>query len=96
MGKAFEKQTKTNKDQDEKQVNALESLKLKEVKLEETRPIEYDNCFINGPAEITDSTKAIYFNNLSYNFTGDSAPITFIGFKGPPHFLKVYITVIYL
>ena len=59
MGKAFEKQTKTIKDQDEKQLNALESLKLKEVEPEETKSIEYDNYFINGLAEIRDSTNAI-------------------------------------
>ena len=50
--------------------------------------IEYDNYFINGLAEIRDSTKAIDFNNLTYNFTGDSAPISFIGFKGPLHIFK--------
>ena len=41
-----QKQIKTIKDQGEKQVNALESLKLKEVKPEETKPIVYDNYFI--------------------------------------------------
>ena len=50
--------------------------------------IEYDNYFINGLAEIRDSTKAIDFNNLTYNFTGDSAPISFIGFKSPLHIFK--------
>ena len=59
MGKAFEKQTKTIKDQGEKQLNALESLKLKEVEPEETKSIEYDNYFINGLAEIRDATNAI-------------------------------------
>ena len=36
LGKAFEKQIKTNEDQDQKQVDALESLKPKE----QTKPIE--------------------------------------------------------
>ena len=47
MGKAFEKQTKTIKDQDQKQADALKALKPKEAK-----PIEYDNYFLNGLAEI--------------------------------------------
>ena len=83
LGKAFEKQTKTIKDQGEKQADALEALKPKE-----TKPIEYDDYFINGLAEMRDFTKTIDFNNLTYNFTGDSAPINFIGFKGPLHIFK--------
>ena len=39
MGKAFEKQIKTIKDQGKKQVDALESLKTKE----QTRAITYDD-----------------------------------------------------
>ena len=50
--------------------------------------MEYDNYVINGLAEIRDSTKTIDFNNLTYNFTGDSAPISFIGFKGPLYIFK--------
>ena len=86
LGKAFEKQTKTIKDQGEKQDDALKALKPKEAK-----PIEHDNYFINGLAEIRDSTKTIDCNNLTYNFTGDIAPRRFIDFKGPYVFLKVYI-----
>ena len=55
LGKAFEKQTKTIKDQGEKQVNALETLKLKELKPKETKPIEssdYGDCFLKGLVEI--------------------------------------------
>ena len=88
MVKGFEKQTKTIKDQGEKQADALKALKPKELKPKEIKPIENDNCFINGLAEIRDSTKTIDFNNLAYNFTGDSAPISLIGFKGPPHIFK--------
>ena len=52
LAKAFEKQTKTIKDQGEKQVNALETLKLKELKSKETKPnetkpVEYDTYFLN-------------------------------------------------
>ena len=45
LGKAFEKQTKIIKDQGEKQADALNALKSKEIK-----PIEYDYYFINGLA----------------------------------------------
>ena len=57
LGKAFEKQTKTIEDQGKKQVDALkslESLKPKEVKSEETKPIDYDDYYINKMAEIRD------------------------------------------
>ena len=83
LGKAFEKQTKTIKYQEEKQANALKALKPTE-----TKPIEYDNYFINGLAEIRDSTKTIDFDNLTFDFEGDSAAISFIGFKGPLHIFK--------
>ena len=89
LGKAFEKQTKTIKDQGKKQAHALKTFKLKELKLKETKPIEYDNYFINGLAEIRDFNKTFDFNNLNHNFTGDSAPISFIGFKGPLHVFKI-------
>ena len=88
LGKVFEKQTKTIEDQGEKQAGALKALKPKELKPKETKPTECDNYFINGLAEIRDSTKTIHFNNLTYNFTGESAPISFIGFKGPLHIFK--------
>ena len=88
LGKAFEKQTKTIEDQGQKQADVLKSLKPKELRPKETKPVEYDNYFINGLAEIRDSTKTIDFNNLTYNFTGDSAPISFIGFKGLLHIFK--------
>ena len=48
LGKAFEKQTKGIKDQGKKQVDALEFLKPKE----ETKPIHYDNYYIDRLAEI--------------------------------------------
>ena len=56
-GKTFEKQTKTIKDQGEKQVDALKSLQPKQVKPEEikpneTKPVEYGDYFLNGLAEI--------------------------------------------
>ena len=63
LGKAFEKQTKTIKDQREKQVDALEALKLKELKLKEIKPVENNNYFLNGLAEIQKSIEPIDFND---------------------------------
>ena len=57
LGKAFEKQTKTIEDQRKIEIDALkslESLKPKEVKLEETKPIDYDDYYITRMAEIRD------------------------------------------
>ena len=57
LGKVFEKQTKTIEDQRKIEIDALkslESLKPKEVKLEETKPIDYDDYYINRMAEIRD------------------------------------------
>ena len=71
-----------------KQIDVLGALKPKGLKPKEEKPIEYDHYFINGLAEIRNSTKTIDFNNLTYNSTGDSAPISFNGFKGPLHIFK--------
>ena len=70
LGKAFEKQTKTIEDQGKKQVDALKflkSLKPKEVKSEETKPIDYDDYYINKMAEILDESKKFDFNNFLTN-----------------------------
>ena len=84
MGKAFEKQTKTIKDQGEKQVNALETLKLKK-----TKPVKYDNYFLNGLTEIQKSFEPINYHDLTYNFNGPNlAPISFNKFKDPNHIFK--------
>ena len=50
--------------------------------------MEYDNHFINGLAEIRNFTKPIDFNEFTYNFTDNSAPISFIDFKGSLHISK--------
>ena len=65
LSKAFDKQTKTIKDQGEKQADALKALKPKELKPKETKPIEYDNYLVDGMAERRDLTKTIAFNNLT-------------------------------
>ena len=90
FGKAFEKQTKTIKDQGEKQADVLKALKTKEAfKPKELKPILYDNYFINGQREIRNSTKPTDFNNLIYNFKGpNNAPINFIELKDPLHIFK--------
>ena len=76
-GKAFGKQTKTIKDQGEKQF------------AKETKPIEYSDYFLNGLAEIQKSFGPISFNDLTFNFKDPNlAPISFIGFKSPHHTFK--------
>ena len=79
LGKVFEKQTKTIEDQGKKP---------KEVKLEETKPIYYDDYYINRMAEIRDQSKKIDCNNLKYIFKGKTTPTNFVGFKGPLHIFK--------
>ena len=81
---AFEKQTKTIEDQEEKQADALKALKPKELKPKEVKPIEYDNYFLNGLADIRKSIGPIDFNNLIFRFENPKlAPISFISFRVP-------------
>ena len=89
LGKDFEKQTKTIKDQGEKQVDSLKTLKLKELKPKEAKLIEHDNYFLNKMAAIRKSFKQMYFLYLTYNFKNlNLAPINFIRFKGPNNISK--------
>ena len=90
MAKAFEKRKKkTIKFQGEKQINASETLKLKETKPKETKPTKNDNYFLNGIAEIQKSFEPIGFHDLTYNFKGPNvASVGFIDFKGPNHIFK--------
>ena len=89
LGKAFEKQTKTIKDQGKKQIDALADLKLKEIKPRETKPNKYGDYFIDGLAKIQESYKLIDFNDLTYNFKDSKiTPVGFIKFKGPLHIFK--------
>ena len=85
LGKAFEKQTKTIEDQGEKQIKAIQDNKKGE---RQTKPNEYGDYFLNGLAKIRESSKPIDFNNLIYFYKGNSAPIKFIGYKGPMHIFK--------
>ena len=89
LGKAFEKQTKTIKDQGKKQIDALADLKPKEIKPRETKPNKYGDYFIDGLAKIQESYKLIDFNDLTYNFKDSKiTPVGFIKFKGPLHIFK--------
>ena len=92
MGKAFEKQTKTNKDQEEKQADALKALQPKELKLKEWT--EDSNYFIKGLAEIRKSTKPIDPDeDLTYTFKGNKVPISFNNSERPMHICRLYIMV---
>ena len=52
LGKAFEKQIKTIKDQGKKQIDALADLKPKEIKSGETKPNKYGDYFLDRLAKI--------------------------------------------
>ena len=88
LGKAFKKQIKTIEDQGNKQVEALEILKPKEIKPIEEKTPKYSNYFLNGLAKIRESNEPIDYNDLIYYFKGDSAPKHFIEYKGPMHIFK--------
>ena len=88
LGKTFDKPTRAIKDQREKQADNLKASKPKELYPKKPKPIEYGYYFINGLAEIRDSSKIIDFNGLTYNITDDSAQIRFIGFKGLLHIFE--------
>ena len=93
LGKAFEKQIKTIKDQDKKRVEALENLKPKE----QTKAIEdksdnklsiqkenFDRLLNEKVDEIQNISGEINYNKLVYYFTTlGIASINFVKFKGP-------------
>ena len=86
LGKAFEKQIKTIKDQGKKQIDALADLKPKKIKPRETKPNKCGDYFIDGLAKIQESYKPIDFNDLNYNFKDlKIPPVGFVKFKGPLH-----------
>ena len=88
LGKAFDKQTKTIEDQGKKQVDALSDLKVKEIKPMETKPIDYDNYYIDRMVGIRNQFNKIEFNDLTFFYKGSTAPMKFIGFRGPLHIFK--------
>ena len=97
LGKAFDKQIKTIKDQGQNQIDALKKLKPKE----QTKAFTYDDkslgqneesynkSFDEKLDEIRELSKEIDCKNLNYNFTTKvSGSIIFIKFKGPFSLLK--------
>ena len=89
LGKAFDKQTKTIKDQGKKQIDALADLKPKEIKKRETKSNEYGNYFLYGLAKIRESYEPVDFNYLTYNFKDlRILSVSFSKFKGPMHIFK--------
>ena len=88
LGKALEKQVKTIKDQGKKQIEALENLKLKEITQDKTKPIEYNNYFINQLAKINKNIKPVDFNDLIYYYKGSNEPINFNEYKGMMNIFK--------
>ena len=56
---------------------------METLKPKETKPIECNNYFINGQAEIRNFTKIIDLDELTYNFTDNSTPVSFTNFEGP-------------
>ena len=89
LGKAFQKQTKTIKDQGKKQIDALADLKPKEMKPRKTKPNEYGDYFLDRLAEIRESYKPIDFNDVTYNFKDlRIPPVGFIKFKVPLHIFE--------
>ena len=100
MGKAFEKQIKTNKDKGQKQIDALESLKLKAIKYYdddyddeslEQKKESYNKLFDKKLNEIQELSREIHYKNLNYSFTTKaSGSINFIKFKSQfNHFQKI-------
>ena len=71
LGKAFEKQIKTMKNQGKKQVDALKALKPKTIESgSDNKPIitkeVYDKILEEKMNEITEMSDKIDFNNLTY------------------------------
>ena len=89
LGKAFEKQVKTIEDQGKKQIEALENLKLKEITRFKTKPIEYNNYFINELAKIRKSIEPVDFDNLIYYYKGSNEPINFSEYNDMMNTFKI-------
>ena len=87
LGKAFQKQIKTIEDQGQKQVETLKSLKPETIKSESNnQPIitqEIYDILDERVDEILEMSREINYDNLVYNFKGDTALISFITFGGP-------------
>ena len=88
LGKAFKEQIKTTKDQGEKQVDALKTLKpIKSSKSDDNEKLLkykeiFDKLSSERIGEICNIAKQIDFNNLTYYFK-NYLTINFVGFRGP-------------
>ena len=69
-------------------VDALSDLKVKEIKPIETKPIDYDHYYIDRMVGIRNQFNKIEFNDLTLFYKGSTAPMKFIGFRGPLHIFK--------
>ena len=84
LGKTFEKQIETIKDQGKKQIDALADLKPKEIKPRETKPGEYSEYFLNKLSIIRRSFEPVNFYDLTYGFKDSNIPsVKFIKYKDP-------------
>ena len=88
LGKAFEKQIKTIEDQEEKQINALKVLEPKAIESGcNNKPVItkeiYDQILEERMNETLKMRGKIDFNNLTYNFKGQTTSINFGKFGGP-------------
>ena len=87
MGQAFEKQIKAIEDQGQKQVNALKLLKPKAIESgSNNKPVItkeiYDKILEERMDEILKVRDKIDFDNLTYNFKGQTTSINFGKFGG--------------
>ena len=88
LGKAFEKQIEAIRDQEQKQVDALKIWEPKAIESgSNNKPIItqeiYDEILEERIDEILKMSDKIDFNNLTCNFKGQTASISFGKFGGP-------------
>ena len=89
MEKAFEKQTKTIKDQGQKQIDALQDLKPKE----QTKPIEdksnnqskatiiFNELFNKRKEIVNELYNSVDYNNLKFEYVGPTKDVSFYEYK---------------
>ena len=90
LGKVFEKQIETIKDQEKKQVEAIKEhgkqLVNSDKDIHNKSHKIFDELSYERMSKINDLSRQINFNNLIYHFKDKSiSPINFIGFKASLH-----------
>ena len=83
MGKAFEKQTKRIKDQEQNQVEALETISGKSYNSPWIRKEIYDNILEERMDEMLEISREIGYYNLVYRFRGPTKAIGLTKFGSP-------------